>query len=175
MRVENSYGGAERLPRHEQLGQDEGETMIETVYARSWGLLLIGVVVVSGCSSDEDAASEEANSDDTSLFESSDLGERDSNADYSVYDYGYTADDEGGEFDEDAARDEARQDLALEGYDYSYGCTMDCSGHEAGWQWGAENGVAYGNSQSFHEGTMAFEDAVEDRVEEMRDEFESEY
>lgn len=149
--------------------------MTRNAEARGWALLLIGAVVVSGCSSAEDVTPEEENFGDASLFESSDLGERVGNSDYSVHDYGYTAGDEREEFDEYAAREEARRDLALEGYDYSYGCTSDCSGHEAGWQWGADNGVAYGNSQSFHEGTIAFEDALEERVEEMRDEFESGY
>lgn len=82
--------------------------------------------------------------------------------------------EERGEFDEDAARRRAEDDLALEGYDYSYGCTDDCSGHEAGWQWRADNGYStYGNSQSFAEGGYAFDDAVEDRVESMRDDYEA--
>ena len=81
-------------------------------------------------------------------------------------------------FDEDAAREEAEEELAGEGYDYSYGCTIDCSGHEAGWEWRAENGYPtygsydYGNSESFAEGAMAYEEAVEERVDEMRDEYE---
>ncbi|WP_172799848.1 hypothetical protein [Croceicoccus bisphenolivorans] len=89
--------------------------------------------------------------------------------------YGSYADDEEEreEFDEDEARRVARDQLASEGYDMSYGCTIDCSGHEAGWQWGAENGYStYGNSQSFHEGTMAFEDALDARVREMEDDYE---
>lgn len=78
------------------------------------------------------------------------------------------------EFDEDAARQEAEEQLASEGYDYSYGCTDDCSGHEAGWQWRADNGYStQGNSNSFEEGGMAFDDAVENRVEEMRSDYES--
>lgn len=90
--------------------------------------------------------------------------------------YGSYGDDdevEREEFDEDEARRVARDKLASEGYDMSYGCTVDCSGHEAGWQWGAENGYStYGKSRSFHEGTMAFEDALDDRVNEMRDDYE---
>lgn len=75
-------------------------------------------------------------------------------------------------FDEDAAREAAEADLASEGYDYSYGCTFDCSGHEAGWQWRAENGyAAAGESPSFDEGGQAFDEAVEERVEEMRNEY----
>ncbi len=77
-------------------------------------------------------------------------------------------------FDEDAARDAAEEQLAGESYDYRYGCTVDCSGHEAGWRWRAENGYATsGNSQSFHEGGMAYDDAVEDRVSEMEVAYEN--
>ena len=44
---------------------------------------------------------------------------------------------------------------------YGYVCTDDCSGHEAGYNWAAENGVTDptqcgGNSQSFIEGCEAF-------------------
>jgi len=82
-------------------------------------------------------------------------------------------------FDEDAARSAAEDELALDSYNYSYGCTIDCSGHEAGWKWRAENEYPtygsnnYGRSQSFAEGARAYEEAVEDRVEEMRDDYES--
>lgn len=42
-----------------------------------------------------------------------------------------------------------------------YGCTQDCSGHEAGWSWAEENGLTDpddcgGNSLSFEEGCMAY-------------------
>ena len=42
-----------------------------------------------------------------------------------------------------------------------YPCTVDCSGHEAGYQWAQENGVddsdnCGGNSQSFIEGCQAY-------------------
>jgi len=77
-------------------------------------------------------------------------------------------------FDEYAARSAAEDELASEGYDYSYGCTDDCSGHEAGWQWRAGNGYTTpGNSNSFDEGGQAFDDAVESRVDEMRNDYES--
>lgn len=77
-------------------------------------------------------------------------------------------------FDEDAARDAAEEELASEGYDYSYGCTIDCSGHDAGWQWRADNGYSTpGNSNSFDEGGRAFDEALEARVDDMRDEYES--
>jgi|CXWL01.1.fsa_nt_gi hypothetical protein len=77
-------------------------------------------------------------------------------------------------FDEDAAREAAEEELASEGYDYSYGCTDDCSGHESGWQWRADNGYASdGNSESFAEGGYAFDEALDSRVEEMRDDYEA--
>lgn len=91
--------------------------------------------------------------------------------------YRYYEDEEDREpFDEYAARRAAERELSLEGYDYSYGCTDDCSGHEAGWQWRADNGYStYGNSQSFAEGGYAFDEALERRVDEMRDDYDSGY
>jgi hypothetical protein len=83
------------------------------------------------------------------------------------------------EFDEAAARELAEAEVASEGYDGSYGCTDDCSGHDAGWQWRADNGYPvedqddYGSSNSFAEGAMAYEDAVDERLNEKREEFES--
>jgi hypothetical protein len=46
-------------------------------------------------------------------------------------------------------------------YFNGYVCTDDCSGHEAGYNWAEENGIADpsecgGNSQSFIEGCEAF-------------------
>ena len=77
-------------------------------------------------------------------------------------------------FDEDAAKAAAEDELASENYDYSYGCTSDCSGHEAGWRWRADNGyTTTGNSNSFYEGGQAFDDAVEARVDEMREAYEA--
>lgn len=57
----------------------------------------------------------------------------------------------------------------------TYGCTEDCSGHEAGWQWRAQTGFEGNNpdSPSFEEGGRAFDEAVEERVTEMRDEYEA--
>ena len=51
-----------------------------------------------------------------------------------------------------------------------YGCTQDCSGHEAGVDWGRENeiynpGDCGGRSQSFLEGCMAYAEAVEQAAE----------
>lgn len=49
-----------------------------------------------------------------------------------------------------------------------YGCTDDCSGHDAGWAWAEENSVTDpsdcgGNSVSFEEGCIAY--AEEQEVE----------
>lgn len=77
-------------------------------------------------------------------------------------------------FDDDAATQMAEEDLAAEGYDYRYSCTEDCSGHEAGWQWRAEHGYSTpGYSNSFDEGGRAFDEAVEERVDEMREKYEA--
>lgn len=77
-------------------------------------------------------------------------------------------------FDEDEAYATAEEELAAEGYDYRYGCTEDCSGHEAGWQWRADNGYSTpGYSNSFDEGGRAFDEAVDERVDEMRDSYDA--
>jgi hypothetical protein len=52
----------------------------------------------------------------------------------------------------------AAQDRTFGGYD----CTDDCSGHAAGYRWAERRGVEdasecpYGNSNSFHEGCLAY-------------------
>ena len=84
------------------------------------------------------------------------------------------------EFDEDAAHDRAVDDLSYETYGSigePYGCTEDCEGHEAGFEWAKENeitdGSCYGDSDSFNEGCQAYADAIEERVAEYRDTDES--
>jgi hypothetical protein len=70
--------------------------------------------------------------------------------------------------------DEVASDLAGSSYENEgapYGCTQDCSGHEAGWAWAADNGVTDssdcgGRSQSFREGCIAFAEALETRTAE---------
>lgn len=58
--------------------------------------------------------------------------------------------------------DERRDELDGEPGTYAgYGCTVDCGGHEAGYQWAAENGITDpdncgGNSWSFVEGCRAY-------------------
>lgn len=74
---------------------------------------------------------------------------------------------------EDAATERAVDDLAYETYGTvgaPYGCTDDCGGHEAGFEWAKENGVTdgscFGNSTSFNEGCQAYADAIEEKVSE---------
>lgn len=60
-------------------------------------------------------------------------------------------------FDEDAAREAAEEEMASSSYTSegaTYGCTQDCSGHEAGWRWRANTGYQGRNpdSPSFEEG-----------------------
>ena len=47
-----------------------------------------------------------------------------------------------------------------------YGCTSDCSGHDAGWEWAEENEITDpydcgGNSISFEEGCMAYAEEIQ--------------
>lgn len=75
----------------------------------------------------------------------------------------------------DAAADLGASTYEAEGA--PYGCTEDCEGHEAGWQWAAENeisdaGDCYGNNASFDEGCQAFAEAVESRTENQIAEYE---
>jgi hypothetical protein len=49
----------------------------------------------------------------------------------------------------------------------SYGCTDDCSGHEAGYGWADANGITDpdecgGNSQSFEEGCRSYAEAYQE-------------
>ena len=123
-------------------------------------LLFVSLALAACSSADDDYADYAADTTDSSpsFFEDS---------------YDELA-DERDPFDEDAAREQVESELADNGYDYSYGCSVDCSGHEAGWQWRAENGYSSdGNSESFEEGGVAFDEALENRVEEMRSEYEA--
>jgi hypothetical protein len=86
------------------------------------------------------------------------------------------------EFDEDSARDRAVDDLSYESYSSigePYGCTDDCSGHEAGFEWAKENSVTdgscFGDSASFNEGCQAYADAIEEKVNEYRAENDSDW
>ena len=86
------------------------------------------------------------------------------------------------EFDEDAARERAVDDLSYETYGSigePYGCTEDCEGHEAGFEWAKDNGITdgscYGDSDSFNEGCQAYADAIEEKVNEYKEDDESNY
>lgn len=51
-----------------------------------------------------------------------------------------------------------------------YECTVDCSGHEAGYEWAEENSIddpsdCYGNSNSFNEGCETYVEEYEDQEE----------
>jgi hypothetical protein len=148
-----------------------------------WIVLVLAGLAIYSCSGDDESDADEQYIVDelgVSDEEATDLLESYGSPEDAVDDY---RDSYGGSdleyadrdsFDEDAARDAAEEELASQGYDYSYGCTIDCSGHDAGWQWRADNGYSTpGNSNSFDEGGRAFDEALEARVDEMRDEYES--
>ena len=86
------------------------------------------------------------------------------------------------EFDENAARERAIDDLSYETYGSigePYGCTEDCEGHEAGFEWAKDNGITdgscYGDSDSFNEGCQAYADAIEEKVNEYKEDDGSNY
>lgn len=67
------------------------------------------------------------------------------------------------------AQDEA-SDLTFEDVGSTAACTQDCSGHDAGFEWAKEHGIADasecgGTSDSFIEGCEAYADAVESDAE----------
>lgn len=84
-------------------------------------------------------------------------------------------------FDEDEARQRAEDDLRGETYrsvGRPYGCTEDCLGHEAGFQYRAND--RYGgriagdyDSRSFRQGQQAYDDEVDRRVEEAQEAYEA--
>ena len=86
-----------------------------------------------------------------------------------------------GKFDEESARADAIADVSAMSFEDAgdtSGCTGDCSGHSAGFEWAKENAagdpsMCSGNSNSFVEGCEAFSQAVENHVTEMREEWEA--
>jgi len=58
--------------------------------------------------------------------------------------------------------------VSVQGYFHDYPCTVDCSGHEAGYEWAEKKGIedpddCGGNSNSFIEGCRAWaEEQAED-------------
>ena len=75
--------------------------------------------------------------------------------------------------DEDEIADRAREALAGSAYvdvGSPYGCTEDCSGHEAGFAWARDNDVedasdCGGNSYSFIEGCEAYAENLDEARE----------
>lgn len=137
------------------------------IYGLRYLAPLICMIMIGGCaSSDEDGYEGDGS---TEVGSSSDDGEE--------AEAGYSGEEERADFDEDAARDTAEEEIAGESYQSigtPYGCTQDCSGHEAGFAWRRDNGYATpGNSNSFSEGGQAFDEAVDDRVDEMRSDYEN--
>lgn len=68
-------------------------------------------------------------------------------------------------------------ELAQAQYSGAYGCTQDCSGHEAGYEWAERNGIddvddCRGKSQSFIEGCW---DYVEQQTEQEEEDSEEYY
>lgn len=81
------------------------------------------------------------------------------------------------EFDEDAARDAARDDLSSQTFESERGssdCIDDCSGHEAGWESARDGGedCVSGSSASYDAGCAAYREAIEERVQRARAAFE---
>ncbi|MBU4015998.1 hypothetical protein KKF69_00820 [Patescibacteria group bacterium] len=70
--------------------------------------------------------------------------------------------------DEDIESDQNDEDVNInnDSLEYNgYPCTVDCSGHEAGYEWAEENGITQddvdsysGNSNSFMEGMQSYVD-----------------
>lgn len=127
----------------------------------SWGIHFSVAIALSlslggcGSSSDyEDTEEAELSADDGS----------DEDTDGAIDRYGYGAssyDEERGDetYDEfDQRRDQLGSSYGTFG---GYGCTVDCSGHEAGYEWAQQNGISEtyqcgGNSWSFIEGCKAY-------------------
>lgn len=143
-----------------------------------WFILSFAALALSGCTSSDDGSLENDDgvASDSFAAESGELSSATGNS-ISEESYSSSSDDERADFDEDAAREAAEEEVGSDSYTgvgAPYGCTEDCSGHEAGFNWRRDNGyAASGNSQSFDEGGRAFDEAVDDRVEEMRDGYES--
>ncbi len=84
--------------------------------------------------------------------------------------------------DQDEAVERAVEDLSGSTYTGqvgSVGCTVDCSGHDAGYEWAQEHDVTDesecgGSSSSFIEGCEAYAQEVQSRAEEIADEGEEE-
>lgn len=138
-----------------------------TIYGLRYLAPLTCMIIIGGCgSSEEDSYEGDGSTEVGSLSGDGEEAEA-----------GYSGEEERADFDEDDARDTAEEEIAGESYQSigtPYGCTQDCSGHEAGFAWRRDNGYATpGNSNSFSEGGQAFDEAVDDRVDEMRSDYEN--
>lgn len=136
------------------------------IYGLRYLAPLTCLIMIGGCAS---SAEDGYEGDGSTEVDSSSVVGEEAEAEYS-------GEEERADFDEDAARDTAEEEIAGESYQSigtPYGCTQDCSGHEAGFAWRRDNGYATpGNSNSFSEGGQAFDEAVDDRVDEMRADYE---
>ena len=150
---------------------------------QGWGAAAVGLLVVAGVvywggqggAGDEDWTDAEVvgTESTSSSSDTSDLG----SSLASISSYASATSDEREGIDEDEARERAVDDVP---YSYSaagspYGCSEDCSGHEAGYRWAADNGVTDGScyggdSPSFDEGCRAYGEAIQERAEEILEE-----
>lgn len=136
--------------------------------AGAWAAVIAGCIVLCSCTR---AADPSAPSEHSSLL-SNDVASNDG--------IGNDREDEEEReaFDEDRAKDTAEAEVSGESYTSigaPYGCTEDCGGHEAGFRFRSDNGYAGYNadSPSFNEGGRAFDEAVDERVDEMRSDYEN--
>lgn len=143
-----------------------------------WFVFGFVALALSGCTSSEDGdlENDDGFSSDSYAAEPGELSGA-TDVSYSQNSHSSPSDEERPDFDEDAAREAAEDDIGSDSYTglgAPYGCTVDCSGHEAGFNWRRDNGyAASGNSQSFEEGGRAFDEAADERIEEMRDAYDS--
>lgn len=109
-----------------------------------WVIAFAGLLAMSGCGGGSSEYDEDEYEDSYSYEDLSDYeGEEFAGETYDEY-------------------DERRDSYEGERGSYGgYGCTVDCSGHEAGYTWAMERGIddpdnCGGNSWSFEEGCRAF-------------------
>ena len=132
---------------------------MKRIFASFALLVLLG----AGCSETDASTSSRINGYSSDVYDDADN-----------YDYGYefAEDNDIDNFDdcqdelgtgdaEDGCNDYVRDNYS--GYQNfgDYGCTEDCSGHEAGYEWASNNGIydqddCSGNSQSFIEGCWQY-------------------
>ena len=133
----------------------------------------------SNSQEDEAEADEPSVADEPLGYDETDdeAGTAGGSLDYSSADLAIDAEDRPApEFDDDSARRDAEREVHRRGY--SGWCSQDCSGHEAGFDWAHDNGLRRAqptyDSPSFDEGQEAYVKAVEEKLEEKRQEFEDE-